>query len=151
VQYAAQAAEANSGHIQCTIVLMNDGTSEVQLSELTLRYWYTREPTMPETAYVDYCKRCIGGVNGKLTLETQRSYADHYVEISWPGGVIPTSAGRDEQINLRIDTTDDSSITNYNQSNDWSFDGTKTTVADWNHITVYRNGALIAGQEPPPF
>ena len=132
------------------LILLNDGTSEVQLQELTVRYWYTREPTSPETVFIDYCKRCVG-LNGKTTVETQRSFADHYVEISWPsGGVIPITGGRDEQLSLRIDTTDDSRINNYNQTNAWSFDGTKTAKADWTHVTVYRNGALIWGQEPPP-
>jgi hypothetical protein len=36
----------------------------------------------------------------------------------------------------------------YLQTGDYSFDSSKTQFADWNHITVYRNGTLIWGIEP---
>ena len=38
--------------------------------------------------------------------------------------------------------------TNYNEANDYSYDGTKTAFADWNRVTLYRNGALVWGTEP---
>ena len=34
------------------------------------------------------------------------------------------------------------------ESNDHSYDITKTALADWNKVTLYRNGALIWGTEP---
>ena len=38
--------------------------------------------------------------------------------------------------------------TSYNEANDYSYDGTKTAFADWNRVTLYRNGALVWGTEP---
>ena len=34
-------------------------------------------------------------------------------------------------------------------ANDYSFDVTKTVYADWTKVTLYRNGVLIWGTEPP--
>jgi len=38
--------------------------------------------------------------------------------------------------------------TNYNEANDYSYDPTKTSFADWNRVTLYRNGQLVWGVEP---
>jgi hypothetical protein len=38
--------------------------------------------------------------------------------------------------------------TNYTQTNDPSFDATKTAYADWNRVTLYQNGTLVWGTEP---
>jgi hypothetical protein len=37
---------------------------------------------------------------------------------------------------------------NFNEANDYSYDGTKTSFADWNKVTLYRNGTLVWGVEP---
>ena len=37
---------------------------------------------------------------------------------------------------------------NYTESNDHSYDGTKLTLADWSKVTLYRNGVLVWGTEP---
>src|SRR5262249_34734096 len=38
----------------------------------------------------------------------------------------------------------------YNEANDYSFDPTKTSFADWTRVTLYRNGTLVWGTEPVP-
>jgi hypothetical protein len=37
---------------------------------------------------------------------------------------------------------------NYDETNDYSFDATKTAFSDWNRVTLYRNGVLVWGIEP---
>jgi hypothetical protein len=41
---------------------------------------------------------------------------------------------------------------NYDQSNDYSFNGndrySSTGYMDWSHMTLYRNGTLVWGTEP---
>ena len=39
--------------------------------------------------------------------------------------------------------------TNYDEANDWSYDPTKLAFADWDRVTLYRNGVLVWGTEPP--
>jgi cellulose 1,4-beta-cellobiosidase len=36
----------------------------------------------------------------------------------------------------------------FTQTNDYSFDPTKTAFTDWSRVTLYRNGRLIWGTEP---
>jgi uncharacterized protein (TIGR03382 family) len=38
---------------------------------------------------------------------------------------------------------------NFAEADDYSFDPTKTSFADWDRVTVYQAGALIWGTEPP--
>ncbi len=35
-----------------------------------------------------------------------------------------------------------------NEANDYSFDPTKTSFADWSNVTLFQNGALVWGTEP---
>lgn len=37
---------------------------------------------------------------------------------------------------------------NYTETGDYSFDPTKTSITDWDHVTLYRNGVLVWGTEP---
>lgn len=41
-----------------------------------------------------------------------------------------------------------SNWSNYDESNDYSYDGSKTSFADWDRIGLYQNGELIYGIEP---
>jgi cellulose 1,4-beta-cellobiosidase len=54
-----------------------------------------------------------------------------------------TSTG---QIQGRIHPTD--FLYTFDQSNDYSFDATKTTFANWNQVTLYENGMLAWGTPP---
>src|SRR5262249_27454903 len=36
------------------------------------------------------------------------------------------------------------------EGNDYSYDATKTSFADWTKVTLYRNGTLVWGAEPVP-
>jgi cellulose 1,4-beta-cellobiosidase len=37
---------------------------------------------------------------------------------------------------------------NFNEANDYSYDPTKTAYANWDRVTLYRNGTLVWGVEP---
>jgi cellulose 1,4-beta-cellobiosidase len=36
----------------------------------------------------------------------------------------------------------------FDQTNDYSFDPTKTSYANWTHMTLYQGGTLVWGTEP---
>ena len=38
---------------------------------------------------------------------------------------------------------------NFAEADDYSFDPTKLSFADWDRVTVYQSGTLIWGSEPP--
>ena len=59
--------------------------------------------------------------------------------------MLPAGANTDE-IQTRIY---DSAFGFFTETNDYSFDATKTAYADWTKVTVYYKGNLVWGTEPP--
>ncbi len=55
------------------------------------------------------------------------------------------ATGRSDEIQACFAKTDWS---NYTETGDYSFDPTKTSFVDWDHVTLYRNGVLVWGNEP---
>ncbi|HEX7057422.1 MAG TPA: hypothetical protein VF260_09545, partial [Bacilli bacterium] len=55
------------------------------------------------------------------------------------------AGGNSGEIQTRINKND---WTNYNESDDYSFDATKTTFANWDHVALYQDGVLVWGAEP---
>jgi cellulose 1,4-beta-cellobiosidase len=57
----------------------------------------------------------------------------------------PAPGGQSGEIQTRFAKSDWS---NYTETGDYSFDPTKTSFVDWDHVTLYRNGVLVWGMEP---
>ncbi|MDW8065989.1 MAG: cellulose binding domain-containing protein, partial [Anaerolineae bacterium] len=79
-----------------------------------------------------------------MSLSQPVSGADSYIELSFTGGSIP-AGGSTGEIHLRIHFTN---WANYNEADDWSYNGAQTTWGLWTRITLYRNGVLVWGTEP---
>ncbi len=149
LQYRAADTNAGDNQIKPHFNIINTGTSDVPLSELKIRYWFTREGAQNQNFWCDYS--AISGGCGNLSgtfvpVSPARPGADFYLEISFTAaaGSIP-ARGQSGEIQTRLAKADWS---NYNETNDYSFDPTKTTFADWTHVTLYRNGVRVWGTEP---
>jgi hypothetical protein len=124
--------------------IVNNGTTSVDLSTLTVRYWYTKDSASSETFTVDY----QGTLSSKSVITG--TFGDnangHYMEVGFTAsaGSI-AAAGNTGRIKVRANKSDWS---NYSETDDYSYDPSKTALADWNKITLYQNGTLIWGIEP---
>jgi hypothetical protein len=136
--------------IRPQIDLLNESGADVPLSELTVRYWYTIDTAAAQTFACDAALTTggCGNVTGAFAaVSPARAGADSVLEIGFlpAAGALP-AGGQTQGIVLRAGKTD---FTSYTEPGDYSYDGTFSTYTDAPRITVYRNGALIWGVEPP--
>lgn len=127
--------------------MSNTGTAPVALSDITLRYWYTRDGAQSQTYRCIFARRGCTYVTGTIgALGSPACTADSYVELGFkPGAGSLTEGARSIGLDSQITRGDGSS---YDETNDYSYDPTKTAFADWSNITLCRNGVLVWGTEP---
>jgi hypothetical protein len=70
--------------------------------------------------------------------------ADYYLEVGFTAGNLAPGASTG-QIQNRFNKNDWSM---YTQTNDYSYDASKSQFADWSKVTLYLNGKLVWGIEP---
>ncbi|MBU3110063.1 putative Ig domain-containing protein [Clostridium lacusfryxellense] len=134
---------ANGNAVKPYISLINNGTSSVALSDIKVRYWYTKDSSVSENFVVDYSPTIsASNITGAFEDVTN----GHYLETGFAtvAGNLAVG-GNTGTLKLRANKSDWS---NYTQTDDYSFDATKTSLADWTKITVYYQGQLVWGTEP---
>ncbi|WP_281278924.1 cellulose binding domain-containing protein, partial [Paenibacillus kobensis] len=148
VQYKVNNANANDNMIYATFNIKNTGTSAVSLSGLKLRYYLTKDSSSAGLSFwTDYAQVGTSNVSGAFSaISPAKTSADTYLELSFSSAAGSIAAGgQSGDIQIRIAKSDWS---NLNESNDYSFDGTKSAFADWNQVTLYQSGTLVWGIEP---
>lgn len=145
LQYRAGDTNPMDNQIKPFFNIKNTGTTAVNLSDLKIRYYFTKDGSQSLSSWIDWAQ--IGGSNIQMTFSNASgTNADTYIELSFTSGAgsIP-AGGQTGDIQLRIAKSDWS---NFNELNDYSFDATKTSYTDWNKVTLYRSGTLVWGLEP---
>ncbi|MDP4180480.1 MAG: cohesin domain-containing protein [Bacillota bacterium] len=149
VFYSNNGAGSDCNQIYANIKLKNTGSSDIDLSKLTIRYYFTKDNDKAMTYYSDYVS--IGSTSVTFNnYAPATDKADKYIEIKLSSGVIyPNGAQWPKQsevtIQGRIAKNDWS---NFNQSNDYSYTGASTQYVENSRIAVFESGVLIAGSVP---
>ncbi len=145
-QYRAQITQSATNTLQPIFNVANGPQGTVNLAELTLRYYFTRDSGAVLNFACNSAAIGCSRITGKfVALPAAVSGADHYLEIgftSTAGSLAPN--GQTGEIRVSITKQDGSS---FNQNNDYSF-GNHSTLLDWAKAPLYRNGALIWGSAP---
>lgn len=152
-QMLSRQTGASTNGISPLLKLVNTGGVDVLLSDLTVRYWFTKEAGWNGSTAIGQSYWCdwaqIGQSNviaSFKALTPAKTGADTYLELGFKAAAGTLKAGANSgEIQSRFSKSDWS---NFTQTNDHSFSATATSYVDWNKVTVYYQGQLIWGVEP---
>lgn len=134
-------------HIKPHLELANQSGGVVDLSKITVRYWYTAEGTRIQQFWVDYAALGTEAVSGAFAKpEALRDGSDSYLEIRFTeeaGNLFPGESTGDIQIRFNME---DWSL--YDETDDYSYNSENPEKHVSSKITVYESGRLIWGKEP---
>jgi hypothetical protein len=123
------------------ITVVNTGSAPINLSSITVRYWFTEDSSAALSTACTYAAIGCGAITATFVSASGQN-ADHYLQLQLSGTLAPgASTGPIEE---RISKAD---LTLFNQSNDYSY-GSNLTLQASTHVTAYHNGQLIWGVEP---
>jgi cellulose 1,4-beta-cellobiosidase len=145
VQYKTGDTNATDNQVKPHLNIKNNGTAAVNLSDLKIRYYFTKDGSQALSSAIDWAQ--VGPSNVTVTfVAATGTNTDTYAEIGFTAAAGSIAAGgQTGDIQLRIFKSD---WTNFNEANDYSFDATKTAYTNWNHVTLYQAGSLVWGLEP---
>ncbi|MGZ7442820.1 fibronectin type III domain-containing protein [Paenibacillus sp. TH7-28] len=137
-QYRNGDSSATDNQIRPQFNIKNNGSTAVKLSDVKLRYYFTKEGSDAMQAWVDWAQ--VGSSNVVVT------FTDSYMEVgftSGAGSIAPGGQSGDIQIRAAK-----SSWTNFDETDDYSYNATQTSFANWEKVTLFQNGELVWGIEP---
>ena len=136
---------ASGTQIQYGLRLRNTGTEAIDLTTVTMRYWFTADDNTGLPVAVCYYAPfgCSFIEQFVVDLPDRLEHADHYAKITFTGGDLePGESASLDQLAIR-----DQGGATYRQDNDYSFLG-QGSFTDNEHVTVYVGGQLVWGTEP---
>ncbi|MGW3631173.1 glycoside hydrolase family 6 protein [Streptomyces sp. NPDC005122] len=144
-QYKNNDSATGDNGVRPGLKLVNGGAATVDLSKVTIRYWFTGEST--SAGYQTFCDwaqlGCSTVKESVSAVSPSRTGADHYLEVGFTSGSL--AAGADSgDLQLRMAKSDWS---NFDESDDYSR-GANSSYADAAKVTVYVAGTLVWGTEP---
>ncbi|MFD8915950.1 glycoside hydrolase family 6 protein [Streptomyces sp. NPDC059575] len=144
-QYKNNDSSATDNQIRPGLQLVNSGSGAVDLSKVTVRYWFTGDAASAGyQTWCDYAQIGCSAVRTAVTaLPAGRTGADHTLDVTFTSGSLAAGANTGD-LQLRVAKADWSA---FDETNDYSR-GTGTSYADAPKVTVYVGGTLVWGTEP---
>ncbi|MEU6242760.1 glycoside hydrolase family 6 protein [Streptomyces sp. NPDC047024] len=144
-QYKNNDSSATDNQIRPGLQLVNSGSGAVDLSKVTVRYWFTGDAASAGyQTWCDYAQIGCSAVRTAVTaLPAARTGADQTLDVTFTSGSLAAGANTGD-LQLRVAKADWSA---FDETNDYSR-GTGTSYADAPKVTVYVGGTLAWGTEP---
>lgn len=145
LRYKNGKASSETESIHPVFKLINSGSKNIKLSDIKIRYYYTKDNNQPETFWCDSFTNGSNNVIGRfVALKNKKNNADSYLEISFSEGAGEIRAGNSVELLVGFAKNDWSL---YNQRNDYSYSVSNSFI-HWNRVTLYLNGKHVFGVEP---
>ncbi len=147
VRYRAASTILHTDEFSPYFSIVNLTDQPVALNTIKLRYYFTRDSGRAMVFHCDWAAvGCENLTTNFVHMKTPMHGADFYLEIGFTdsAGVIAPK-GETGEIEGRISHVDWST---FFQENDYSFDASKTALADWDKVVLYSNDTLIWGVAP---
>ena len=142
LQYRNGGSNPSDNMINPHIQIINQGSTAVAYNDLSVRYWFTSEENSNLNFWCDWAQFGSGFVNGTFGQQNGMDY----LEITFASGAGAIASGQNSgPIQGRFAKANWS---NFDETNDYSFNAKLTSYAVHQDITLYQNGNLIFGQEP---
>ncbi|WP_136479385.1 anti-sigma-I factor RsgI family protein [Acetivibrio thermocellus] len=144
--------------LQPRIKLINTGNTPITLSEVKIRYYYTKDQVINEIYTCDWSNITSSKITGTVVqMSNPKPNADSYVEIGFTNSAGVLNPGEYVEIISRIGNSYALSLATppysewnymYDQNSDYSFNNSSSDFVVWDKITVYISGTLYWGIEP---
>lgn len=147
VQYQCNDDGSPNTRIKAGLKIINNGTGNIDIASIKVRYYYTIDGEQSQSFYVDAVTGVSSGncVGSFVKLPSARTGADYYLELSFKSGSGSIAPGGSIAVKTRWNKSD---FSNFDQTNDYSFDSSKSSYANWTKTTGYVNGTRVWGTEP---
>ncbi|HEY9061752.1 MAG TPA: cohesin domain-containing protein [Pseudobacteroides sp.] len=142
-------AQTNSKEIYTNFKLQNSGTSNINLSDITIRYYFTKDDNTDIKFYTKSVSmgKVSATINDVLSVTDK---ANKYIDIKLSSGTLSPAGSKNPNrsemtFQGRVIKSDSSK---FDQSNDYSYIGPVSKYVENEKIAVYLSGELIYGSVP---
>jgi len=143
VQYKSGVQDTASD-IRALVKIKNTGTKALNLADIKVRYWFTKDSATSQTFQCDYAHIGKANVTGTFVdIEKPVTKADNYLEIGFASDAGTLGPGSDTgDIQFRIIN---GSYGNYDKDNDYSYNSNAKDYIENPNITAYVKSVLAYG------
>jgi endoglucanase len=151
VLFRQDAAGSPADQIAFSFRVVNDGPVAIDLSRLELRYWFQSGPMDPAIQHPVIESGGLPGANVQANVfPTNRGRQGYYLSIRFArgSGSIPRYRATGD-VTIRFQKP---AVSRLAQTADYSFAGSSpasSSFTEWDRVTLYLDGHLAWGQEPP--
>jgi hypothetical protein len=154
VSYEVGSSAASSAYLGCELSVKNGGTASAAVSSLKARYYFTDEVHLARQMTINWSHVTTSGANADMTVTAAFGAiapavpeADSYIEFSFSSAHAALAPGEAIVFSWQMQGPDPSKDL-YTQSNDYSFDASKTSLTTWNHVVLLDAGTVVWGTVP---